>query len=333
MHKLKFTLGLFVSLVFLYLAFRSVDLERMAKALREGHYWYLLPATGALFLSHYFRSVRWRFFLAPLQRTDIKSLFSALIIGYMANVVTPAHLGEFLRSYVLSRKKRLPMESVFATIVVERIVDVVSLVLLLLFALWVYPFPTWVVNSGYIMLAIVLGLCLVLFLSKRFDARISSMLCRWLPGVIGEKIACSLDRFLSGIIPLRRKRDYIPVFILTGAIWACYGLSYYFALYIFDLNAQFDLPWFAALVILVITTISIVVPSSPGYVGTYHFLCQTSLLLFGVPAEVSLSYATIAHGINVLPVMALGFVFSAYEGIRIGRHSEEEYAAQKITGL
>ena len=331
MKKLKFVFGLILSILFLYLAFRSVDLLQMIQALKSGRYLYVLPATGALLLSHYFRSLRWRYFLDPIGRTDSRSLFSALIIGYMANTVTPAHLGEFLRAYVLSRKKRMAMESVFATIVVERIIDVVTLVLLMLLVLWLYPFPSWVIVSGCIMFGAVMGICLLLLASKRFDTHINTILCRLLPQTLGHKIACSLNNFLSGIVPLKQRSDSVPVLFYTAAIWLCYALSYYFALSVFELNALYDLPWYAAIVILVITTISIVVPSSPGYVGTYHFLCQTSLMFFGVSAEAALSYATIAHGINVLPVMALGFVFAGHEGLRMGRPSKGEWNVRQAS--
>jgi hypothetical protein len=151
-----------------------------------------------------------------------------------------------------------------------------------------------------------------------------------MPGFMGKKISRSLNHFLSGIIPLE-KSHYFPVSVLSFAIWLCYAFSYYYALYIFDLNSQFSLPWFASLIILVITTISIVVPSSPGYVGAFHFLCQTSLLMFGVPAGVALSYATIVHGINVLPVLALGLVFSAAEGIRVSAGLKEKLYAGKAS--
>jgi hypothetical protein len=328
MSKLKLILGLFLSVLFLYLAIRKVDYLQMGQALEGGRYWYLIPSTLILFLGHFFRAVRWRLFLSPIQIADTRSLFSALIIGYMANVVTPAHLGEFLRAYVLSRKKKLSMESVFGTIVVERIVDVFSLLLLMLAVFWLYPFPKWVVTSGVVMLTAALILSLLLLLSKKFDAHIETILCRFMPGVLGEKLSCSLKHFLSGIIPLE-KNNYLPVSILSIAIWVCYALSYYYALYIFDLNYQFELPWFASLVILVITTISIVVPSSPGYVGAFHFLCQTALLMFGVPAGVALSYATVAHGINILPVLGLGLVFSTMEGIRFSAHVKDHLYAAK----
>ena len=90
--NLKFGAGILVSLVFMYLAFRKADLGQTVHSLKTANYLYLIPAVAVLFLSHYLRAFRWRYLLDPIRRLDMKSLFSSLIIGYMANAFTPAHL-------------------------------------------------------------------------------------------------------------------------------------------------------------------------------------------------------------------------------------------------
>ena len=103
--------------------------------------------------------------------------------------------------------------------------------------------------------------------------------------------------------------------ILSAAIWGCYGMVYYLNIVAFHLDQTYYVPWYATLVILVVTTISIVVPSSPGYVGTFHYLCQLSLVMFGVNAGIALSYATVVHAVNVLPVTIIGLVMANIEGV------------------
>ena len=95
----------------------------MWQAFKTVNYWYLVPAAAAIFFSHFLRAFRWRYLLDPIRRLDISSLFSSLIIGYAANSFMPAHLGEFLRAYVLSKKRQISMIPVFATIAVERVID------------------------------------------------------------------------------------------------------------------------------------------------------------------------------------------------------------------
>jgi hypothetical protein len=327
----KLWIGLLISALFLYLAFRKVDFGQMWNALKKANYWYLPPAILILFFSHYLRALRWRYLLDPIRRLDTSSLFSSLIIGYGANTITPAHLGEFLRAYVLSKKRQISMSSAFATIVIERIIDVFTLLLLMCLVIFIHPFPKWVVKSGYIMFAATLGLFLLLVFLKRPDSKgevLLRVLLKPLPERYEARMKGMIERFLSGVVRLKSWYDYATVTILSAAIWACYGLALYFGLEAFDFIKTYDLAWYVSLVLLVITTISIVVPSSPGYVGTYHFLCQITLAMFGVPASPALSFAAVIHAVNFLPVLALAILLASYEGIHIYRPDVE--AAEEL---
>jgi uncharacterized protein (TIRG00374 family) len=102
-HKAKIGFGILIGVFFMYLAVRKVDFTQMWQACERADYWYLLPAILIVFISHFLRVLRWRYILDPVMHLDVGSLFSSVIIGYMANTVMPAHLGEILRAYVLSR--------------------------------------------------------------------------------------------------------------------------------------------------------------------------------------------------------------------------------------
>jgi glycosyltransferase 2 family protein len=327
-HKLKFGIGLLISLIFLFLAFRKVDFGQMWESLRTANYLYLIPTVAVIFLSHFLRAFRWRYLLDPICRVDMKSLFSALLIGYAANVVTPAHLGEILRVYILSKKKALSMSATLATVVMERIIDVFSLLALMALALAIYPFPDWVVQSGYILFAATCALFFILVILKKSKsfARLSMALThRVLPGGLAQRMDSFLDRFLSGIVPLRHWRDYITVAFLSIVIWGCYGLIFYFCLHAFGFIQAFQLAWYVSLILLVITCVAVIVPSSPGYIGPYHYLCQITLAMFSVPSGPALSYATVVHAITFLPVLLVGLVLANYEGMSFYRASLKEY--------
>jgi len=147
-NHIKLLFGLLLGAVFMFFAFRKVDFAQMGNAFKQANYWYLLLALFLLFFSHWIRAVRWQYLMAPIQKVKIKHLFTALIIGYMANTFTPAHLGEFLRAYVLGRKSQVKTSSIFGTIVIERIIDVFTLLFLMALAIVVFPFPDWVTTSG-----------------------------------------------------------------------------------------------------------------------------------------------------------------------------------------
>jgi len=335
-HKIRLLIGVLISIFCIYLAFRKVDIDQMWQAFRTMNYWYLVPAAAAIFFSHFLRAFRWRYLLDPIRRLDTRSLFSSLIIGYAANSITPAHLGEFLRAYVLSKKRQIPMSPVFATVAIERVVDVFSLLALMLLAFFIYPFPDWVIKSGYIMFAGSLGFLMFLIFLKMTTSstmRFIGFILRPLPKTFGRKTEATLKKFLAGILPLKRWHDYVTTGFLSVIIWACYGLVFYFCLHGFDFIGTYQLKWSVSLILLVITTIAVVVPSSPGYVGTYHYLCQISLALFGVPAGPALSFAAIVHGVSIIPVFVVGLFFAHHEGMAIVKMSEEASNIKETTHL
>lgn len=325
-NRSRMIIGCLIGLGFLYLAGRKVDFSLMWEAFTKVNYWFVLLAVPVIFFSHFLRALRWRYLMDPIKSVDVASLFSALLIGYMANILMPAHLGEFLRAYVLGKKRGVSASSTFATIVVERVIDVFALLLLMVFAILLYPFPDWINTAGHAMLVGTAGLFVFLILLKKYFAffeRFLNFLFKPLPKGLQEKLDRGVRSFVIGIVPLRSAWDYPVVAVLSVVIWACYGFIIHLVLYAFDFVSVYHLPWSTSLIVLVVTTIGVVVPSSPGYVGTYHWLCQVSLAMFGVPAGPALSFAILTHGVNFLPVLIVGLILAYYEGVEIFRAQDK----------
>lgn len=311
-------MGLSISALFLYLAIRQVDFDKMLTSFRGVNYWILILAVLAQFISHWIRAVRWRILLKSIKLVPVSSLFSATMIGYMGNTVLPAHLGEIFRANVIGNRENISTSSILATLAIERILDVLAILVILVFAMIVYPFPQTVTIGGYIMFGFVVGLFVFLILLKNQDDRTLTLLrffLKVLPKVAAQKIEDFLISFIDGINGLERKRDYIFIFLHSILIWFGYLLTLHFVFYAFDLFNIYNLSAVSSLVLLVTTTFSIVVPAGPGYVGTYHITCQRTLNLFGVPLPVGLSFAVVAHIVSLLPAALLGFVFAWREGI------------------
>ncbi len=316
----KLLIGIALSLAFMYLAVRNVDFRQMQIAFAAANFWYILPTLTIVFFSHYLRAVRWRYLLQPIRRIEMRTLFSSLMIGYMFNIFLPAHLGELVRAYVVSKKRPLPASAIFGTIIIERIIDVFTLLLLMALAFVIFPFPDWVRKSGYISFAGILVLFAILVLMKRHQDRALTIIGKMtasLPSKFSSKIDDLTRSFLNGIVPLEKKHHYLIVTVLSLIIWACYGYAFQLVFYAFDFINIYSLPWMAAMVLLVITTISVLVPSSPGYIGTYHYLCQLSLGLFAVPASPALTFAFVMHGLNFVPVLIVGLIFLSAEGLNV----------------
>jgi uncharacterized protein (TIRG00374 family) len=330
----KLLIGIVISIFFMYLAFREVKFHKMAEAFTEVNYWYVMPALALLFFSHWLRAIRWHYLMSPIRKVEISPLFSALMIGYMANIFLPAHLGEFLRAYVLGKKRQVPAGAVFGTIVIERIIDVFTLLLLMALTFIVFPFPELVRKSGYVTFVGAAGLLLALILMKRY--RETSL--RWLTKILKpfpKKLSSKIDKlfhsFLDGVVGLENWRHYVIMVILSLIIWACYGAIFHVLFIAFDFVTIYSLSWTTGLVVLVITTISVLVPSSPGYVGTYHYLCQLALGMFGIPQSDGLTFAFVAHGINFFPILLVGLIFAGSEGISISKVSKQAHVETAST--
>lgn len=321
-HLVQLSIGLAIGAACFYLAVRGVDVGQTLAALAQTDYRLVALAAGTMMGAHVLRAMRWRYLLAPVKLLTTRSLFSALLIGYAANTFVPAHLGEFLRALVVGKKHDISASAAFASIVVERIVDVVSLIAIMALVLMVHPFPEWVAASGAIMLAGALLLCGLLVVGKRYEAQTAAIL-RVLLKPLPERIARRLEalslNFLRGIVPLKSGRHYAAAMVLSVAIWLCYAAVNYICLMAFDLVAAYHLVWYVGLVVLVFTTISVVIPSTPGYVGTFHYLCQVALVMFGVSSSEALSFAVITHIIGVLPVAVAGLICANYEGVALYR--------------
>lgn len=292
----------------------------MVSAFTAANVWYLLLTVGVGFFSYWLRALRWRYLIQPIKRLRTGTLFSALIIGYLGNLILPARLGEFLRAYIVGRKHQEPASSVFGTVVVERIIDAGALFIVMVCTFVVFPFPDWVRASGYVTFMTIVVLCIILFSMNKYRAQtfsIAEKLTKPLPARITLRINGLLHSFLDGLVPLEKGKHYVSVTMLSVAMWICYAYCFHVAFYAFGFVKTYSLPWSAALVLLVITTIGIAVPSSPGYVGTYHFLCQLSLGLFGVPESPALTFAIVFHALNFLPIVVLGFIFLSWEGITL----------------
>lgn len=325
----KIAAGLLLGAAGAALAVRGVDFGEVAAALAGADLYWIGAAAALMMFSHYLRALRWRFFLAPIAAAKTGGLFSALMIGYATNTFVPAHLGEFLRAAVAAKKFAIPAGASMATIVIERIVDVIALIAVMGLVALIHPFPPWVVTSGVLMLAGAAAMLALIFGLKRFRPhahRLIRRLAAPLPGSWARRVEAAAAGFLDGVTPLASAKQYAAVLLLSAAIWLCYAGVYYACLLAFDLVAGYGLAWSVGLVVLVFTTVSVVIPSTPGYVGTFHYLCQMSLVMFGVPAAAALSFAVVAHVIGVLPVTAVGLVFANLEGIALFRGATKPLA-------
>ncbi|MBJ6724096.1 lysylphosphatidylglycerol synthase transmembrane domain-containing protein [Geomesophilobacter sediminis] len=308
----KLWAGIGVSAFFLFLLFRSIDPDKLLSALKEMDYRYLLPALVLTFVSYFMRAVRWKYLLLPVKETRLGTLFSSTLIGYMANNLLPARLGELVRAYSLAKKENIPTPTVFATLVLDRLCDGFSVLLILVVAFFSVQLPPGMekiqhglVTGGYVTLALyiaVLGFLVLLTRLTDWTLGVVAKILGPFPERFRTKVLELLSSFLGGIRFPKLPGEISGIIVTSVLIWAT-------AVWPVDLVLRsfgIALPITASMFIMVFLVFAVMVPASPGYVGTYHFACVTALSAFRIPTEKALSVALVIHAMGFFPVIVAG---------------------------
>jgi uncharacterized protein (TIRG00374 family) len=313
-HKLdkKLWIGIAISAFFLFLLFRKIDFGKLAAAFRELDYRFIPPALILTFVSYYLRAVRWKFLLLPIKRTRLANLFPSTLIGYMANNLLPARLGEFVRAYSLGKKESIGTSAVFASLVLDRLCDGFTVLLILLITFFTIRLPAGMehiqrglVTGGYVTFALYLAVLAFLALLKgrtEWTVRLVGRLITPVSARFSEQLVTQMRSFISGIRIPTRPSQLAAILVSSLLIWAS-------AIWPVDLILRsfgVTLPIAASMFIMVFLVFAVMVPASPGYVGTYHFACVTALSAFNIGSEKALSIALVTHGMSFFPVIAAG---------------------------
>lgn len=314
MHKralASLSLGFLFSGVCLWYAFRGVDLSAMASGISQvGIPWIIGSVLGA-FLSLTIRAFRWRLLLAELQGIRWWSLVSATFIGVMANNLLPARLGEVVRAWVLANRERRAVSAVLGSIVIERLLDVLTALTILGLGLAITPelgggATLLLKRVGLIVLLMVVASVLGLLLAVRFRKRIVQAGERWTMRIhhlwVSRGVGV-LSRFLDGFDAYRGKAQVTEVAILSVLVWMVAIGSFYVLAEGFNLGLT---PVQTALVFVVVL-FGVAVPSAPGFVGTFHGFCVAGLgMIAGTEPTRAAAYATLLHGSHWLAMNLVG---------------------------
>jgi uncharacterized protein (TIRG00374 family) len=315
--KRKFVIGVLISLVFLYLAFRKVDLNELWYALKGANYWWIIPNVALVILSMWMRAYRWKFMVNPIKKVGLGSLFSSVMIGFMANNVLPARLGEFVRAYSLGSKESMSRSATFATIMIERIFDGFSLLLILWLSLLMYPeFPSWVKRASnlFLLMNIVTLAFLVLIEVKReLAVKFFNLIFKLLPSSLSSRAGEIVEKFISGLKVFRNIPSLMWILAWSILIWVVVGISNYF---IFLAFGQYPTV-FASFILLGIVSLAVMLPSSPGFVGTFHYACVASFVILSLDEGVSRPFSIILHASQYIPVTLLGLYYLKREHLSL----------------
>lgn len=334
---LKIFISIAVSALFLWLAFKEVEFSEVVEASKEMSWGWIAPFTVLTLFSHYIRAERWRMLfndggVVPHRST----LFTGVMFGYLGNIVFP-RLGEITRPIYVARQVGESNSKLIGTIVLERIVDVVSM-LIIAFLVGIFLVSDVEVLSRlfgvdltdpqilasilkdlafYGVIALVIGVGLFFLLRKLSQGSGA------FPDFV-KKVRETAKSFFVGVLSIRKLKNW-PLFVFyTAVIWLAYITMTYIPFWMFDMQGQFDLSYADAVVLTMVSAVGIAIPT-PGGVGSYHYFVMYSLfILYAVPEATGLAFATIAHAATVAIVAITSPILLALEKyLSLKRESKE----------
>lgn len=311
---LNFIISISLAAIFLYIAFNGVNLSEVFSLVSHASIFWLVVFTLSTLASHYVRAIRWKVILHSVKpEASMKHLFGALMVGYGVNCVTPK-LGEVTRAILLGKWEGLSRTSMFGTVIVERVIDLVSLGFAVLFSafLWsgsLYSTFPWLETSLYLSAFVLLAIILIIYFLVRFKERFYGIIIKLLERVSikwAEKITYIFEMLIQGFTSLKGFNNYMFTIILTVFMLLLYALSSYLGFIMLGLDKLQPVTYQMGWILMSISAIGVVIPT-PGGTGSYHALAKSTLvLLFGFGGTISAAYAFLTHAVSYVM-----FIFAA----------------------
>ena len=342
--SLKTVVGIVATVFFLWVALRDVVWAEVAAHVREANWWLLGAATLLSTLGMHVRAMRWKPLLEPVAPgIPFRPRIAGVCIGFGANNVFPARLGEFARTWVLAREARIPLTAAFASLVLERALDGIVLLAFLLGTMALPGFPEIAAGGENVQKAVdvmvaLVALMLVAALAMAFfptrTVRIAERVANAvLPQVVRRPLVDALHAFIGGLHVLRSPRLLAVSVAWAVGQWAFLAISFLLAFRAFGITEP---GYLGAVFLQSAIAMAVAIPSSPGFFGLFEAASVWGLGLWGVDASRAASFAIGFHIAGWLTVTALGGYYAARLNVRLkdlGRSEERvEEAVEADTG-
>jgi uncharacterized protein (TIRG00374 family) len=310
-------LEIVVSLAFLALALQGINLKALAAALRQANYIWLLPAVLITLAILVVKGVRWQLLFRPEHRLPFAPVFTALCAGYLASNVLPARLGEVVRVLLLVSEQPVGVARTVSTIVVERLLDVLSVMIILVLLLPFVTLPPAMTRAAQVLGALALVGSAVLLLLSFWKERVlnwTHSVLRHIRFLDRAAIYEALGHLIDGFATLRGRLGLVLIALSLASWFGSVAVAWCVS-QAFGMSAPVTAMAFA----VVVVALGMIVPSSPGYVGVFHYLVTVALAPFGVSKDTALSFALVWHGLNYVELSVAGLVALAVHGTSLGQ--------------
>lgn len=317
---INYSLSFLLAGVFLYIAFHDVSFSEVLELTAEADLFWMIVFIILFYAGHILRALRWKYILNSVKSdTKFSHLFNSLMIGYGINCITPK-LGEVTRAVLFGKWEGLSRSSMFGTVILERIIDIIALAFSVLIAIISSTenirgsFP-WLMTTLYITSALIVLFILFLYLILKYEKKFSEWIIKLLNRFshsLADKVAYIFSMLTQGFFSLKGRKNYYITFLLSALIIIVYAATSYIGLLMLNMqNIQpvtFTMGW----VLMSISSIGVIIPT-PGSTGSYHTLAKSTLvLLYGFGETISAAYAFLTHIISyilfILTALVIYFV-------------------------
>lgn len=312
---LRIAVSVAMSALFLWLAVRGVHWEEAAAALRGANYVWVVLMLPVTVWTLIIRAQRWRVFLHDVGVPPLRPLVSATNIGFMANMVLPLRIGEVIRPVLLSRRAHLSLSGVLASVLLERIFDMFTILFLFGVSVSVVTVSDEVRQWGWMLTGLAVAVAAVIVLirvQERLALRIARGLADLLPGQAGDSAYHFAEGFVRALEMLDSPMAYVKAFAWSLYLWMAISLVYVLGFWAFHMEVP-ELR--GALVLTTLVAIAVSVPSAPGFIGSFQLGCVLGLRIFGIKESPALAFSLIVHLSQFVGVIGAGLYSLWVEGI------------------
>ncbi len=313
-HWGKAVIGVAVTVLLLWWTLADVAFAEVWANIRQGDFRLLAASVFVATFGFFIRALRWRILLIPLKPdTRLRSRFASVSIGFMANNLLPARVGEFARAYAFSRMEPVSAPAALGSLVVERLMDGIVLLLFLVLPIFTPGFPAadalrdgWgsaLLRAGVLAVLAVMAVLVWLSFWPRPFVRTVERVARYVPAVVARPLVDSLEAFLDSVAILRS-----PRLLAAGALWSIFfwtwhGLSFWLGMLAFGIDTGFVSAIFTEAVV----GFGVAIPSAPGFFGTFHAAAKFALSdVYGVSEPAALAFAFGYHFGGWIPITLIG---------------------------
>ena len=321
---ITFIIGTSISILLIWLAFKGTNWSEVTKAILSANYFVLIAAMALLVFSVWIRAIRWKILISRVGSASTKDLYKVTLVGYMGNNILPLRMGELLRAYGISRKQNIIFSGAFSSLVVERIVDLITFILITTAVFSIFPMTDLTQKISIAGFLIVIGFLAFLSILFKYNNKFETWYLKKQRQLISRNkktIANHFVGFCRGISSLWQNPRPLQTIFLSFILWGMYFTFTLLSIHAFNFNLNILDTMKMGILVLTFVTFAMVIPSAPGAIGTYHAAAIAALQIVNIHVDNARAFSIMYHLTQYIPLTFIGL----YYFFKLNLHTADLY--------